>query len=169
MMEPAPTVPLNQAAIGGANFGLSYDAWQRLVLIDEDGRRFVGVEPIRVFPISAPQQWISICDAEGRELVCLEDLSQLQPQVRELLEEELARREFVPAITRIQRVTGTDPSQWDVETDRGSTKFLLKSDDDIRKLSASDVLIVDAYGIRYLVRDFRRLDSHSRRLLERYL
>ena len=55
-------------------FGLVRDAWGRLVLIDADGRRHVGVEPVRAFPISDPRGWISLCDIHGRELLSIEPL-----------------------------------------------------------------------------------------------
>src|SRR5438876_491120 len=98
-------------------FGLTHDAWGRLVLIDAEGERHVGVEPVRAFPISDPTRWISICDADGAELVCVADLAGLAPSMRQALEEELARREFVPVIRRIVRVSAdAAPSDWDVET-----------------------------------------------------
>ena len=55
--------------------------------------------------------------------------------LRGLLEEELALRDFVPEITRIHSVSsfGT-PSTWEVETDRGATSFVLKGEEDIRRL-----------------------------------
>lgn len=151
------------------SFTLHHDAWSRLVLIDGDGRRHVGVEPVRVFPITDPEHWISICDAQGREIVCLERLDGLTAEVREVLEGELARREFIPEITRIVKVSGNDPSQWNVTTDRGEVVFFLKSDDDIRRVSKHRVLVIDAHGVRYSIRDTRALDATSRRLLERYL
>ena len=52
------------------NFGLSYDAWGRLVLIDAEGCRHVGVEPVRSYPLSDPSHWVSICDPNGREILC---------------------------------------------------------------------------------------------------
>ena len=61
-------------------FGLVHDDWGRLVLIDAQGRRFIGVEPVRAFPISHPKQWIAICDAEGREIVAIESLDELTPE-----------------------------------------------------------------------------------------
>jgi hypothetical protein len=169
-MPTSTPASMTSATPLSTNFGLQHDAWGRLVLIDADGRRFVGVEPIRVFPISSPQHWISICDAEGREIACVEDLAKLPERARQVLEEDLARREFIPQIKRIVKVSGgSEPSEWEVETDRGTTTFMLKSDDDVRRLGAHSVLIMDSYGIRYLIADSRQLDAHSRRLLERYL
>jgi hypothetical protein len=150
-------------------FELHYDAWGRLVLTDAGGQ-YVGVEPVRAFPISEPGHGLSICDAKGRELVWIEDLAELPATVGRLLEEALARREFVPVVRRVLRVSApVEPSEWEVETDRGCTRFILNSEDDVRRLGDHRALIVDAYGIRYLIPDTRQLDPASRRLLERYL
>lgn len=151
-------------------FGLQHDAWGRLVLIDAEGRRYVGVEPVRCFPISDPQQWVSIVDAEGRELACIERLDDIPAATRKTLTEELSRREFMPVIERITDVsTGTDPAQWEVITDRGSTTFMLKSEEDIRRLSPTRLLIIDDHGIRYSIPDLRTLDAASRKMLERFM
>jgi hypothetical protein len=125
---------------------------------------------VRGFPISDPTRWISLCDTQGREIVCVESLDDLPPAVREVLEEELALREFVPVIKRIVRVSGeTSPSDWEVETDRGPTQFTLDSEDDVRRLGGNRVLITDSRRLRYHVPDTRALDRASRRVLERFL
>ena len=49
------------------DFELHHDAWGRLVLVDDEGHKYVGVEPVRAFPISDPDHFISLCDAESRE------------------------------------------------------------------------------------------------------
>jgi hypothetical protein len=151
------------------DFTLRHDAWGRLVLIDATGREHVGVEPVRDFPISDPKHWISLVSAEGKELACVEEPEKLPPDVRKVLEDDLARREFVPVIQTIERITSTDPTEWTVTTDRGPTKFVVKSDDDIRRLGRHRALVVDAYGIRYFIADTKKLDAPSRKLLERYL
>ncbi len=151
-------------------FGLSHDAWGRLILIDAEGRRHVGVEPVRAFPLTDPGHWISFVDEHGHEVAQVEDLASLRPAVRRLLEEELARREFLPAIRRILRITGeTLPCEWDVETDRGPTRFTVESQDQVRRLGADRVLIADSRGLRYQIREIHTLDPSSRRLLERFL
>jgi hypothetical protein len=154
----------------GRDVGLSLDPWGRLVLLTPEGRRFVGVEPVRSFPISDPGHWIAFCDQDGREILSLESADGLAPESRRLLDEELALREFVPVIKRIVRVTGeSTPSDWEVETDRGPTRFTLDSEDDVRRLGPNRVLITDAAKLRFQVPDTRALDGYSRRVLERYL
>jgi len=152
------------------SFDLQHDSQGRLVLVDTQGIRHVGVEPVRGFPISDPDHWISICDLEGKELTSIEDLHAIAPALREVLETDLARREFVPLIRRIVGVPAdTEPTEWEVETDRGNTRFLLNTNDDVRRLGPNRALVVDAHGIRYLIEDMRQLDVSSRRVLERYL
>ena len=151
-------------------FGLSHDPRGRLVLIDAEGRRHVGVEPVRAFPISDATRWVSICDPQGAELAFIDDLADLPQQVRAVLDEDLARRDFVPVVQRIVSVSAeSEPSDWDVVTDRGATRFTLANDDDVRRLGRQGATIVDVHGTRYLVPDLAALDAASRRLLERYL
>src|SRR5687768_7048795 len=98
-----------------APFGLNHDAWGQLVLIDREGVRHVGVDPIRAFPFSDPRKWVTIRNAEGVELVSISDLNDLPAATGKILEEELASREFVPVIHRIVKIWSiTQPSKWDV-------------------------------------------------------
>lgn len=155
---------------GPRPFGLHHDAWGQLVLIDADGRQHAGVEVVRAFPLSDPRHGIAICDARGRELVWLDDLNALPPTLAQQIEDELAKREFVPIIRRILKVSApVEPSEWEVETERGRTSFVLNSEDDVHELDEHRALITDAHGIRYLISDIGQLDATSRRLLERYL
>lgn len=151
-------------------FGLSLDAWGKLVLIDAEGERHVGVTPIRIFPTTDAGHWISIVDSKGRELALIEDPSSLAQNVREMLEVELAQREFMPEILQILYVSSImEPCDWEVITDRGPTRFVLKSEDDVRRLGPYSGIIIDAHGVRYLVRDSRTLDLYGRRALEQYI
>ena len=162
---------MNESTNTSDPFTLQHDAWGQLILNFTDGRHLIGVEVARAFPISAPTEYISISDAEGHEVLCIEDPATLPPDVSKILNEELARREFVPIIRRIEQVfADSDPSQWHVVTDRGPTSFLIEdSDNDVRRLGPSRILLIDTHHIRYLIPDTRRLDAHSRRILDRYL
>ncbi len=152
------------------DFQLERNAFGRLVFTAANGERHVGVVPVRAFPIAAPDEGLSLVSAEGHELAWLERLDALPPPLRELLHEELASREFTPEILRLRSVsTFSTPSIWEVETDRGSTAFVLKGEEDIRRLGASALLIAGSQGVQYMVRDRHALDRHSRRLLERFL
>src|SRR5262249_51109191 len=98
----------------GRDLTLRLDDRGRLVLREPGGRRLVGVEPVRAFPITDPGRWVSFCDPDGREVLCLESLDGLPPDSRKVVEGELALREFVPVIRRIVRVSGEGtPSEWE--------------------------------------------------------
>jgi hypothetical protein len=87
-----------------------------------------------------------------------------------VLQEELSRREFLPVIQRIVRVSGnSEPCEWEVETDRGPTRFVLESEDHVRRLERNKVAIKDSHGIRYVVKDVDALDKKSRRIIEWYV
>jgi hypothetical protein len=149
---------------------LYHDAWGRLTFEDDAGVRHVGVEPVRAFPLSEPNRDISILDHEGREVLHVRDIGQLPAEMRTFVEEELGRRHFLPTISRIHAIEGiTEPTTWDVDTDRGRTKFRLKSEEDVRRVIGSRFIIVDEHGVRFLVADYTKFDATSRRLLERYV
>jgi hypothetical protein len=70
----------------------------------------------------------------------------------------------------VRKVSGSsEPCEWQVDTDRGPTRFVLRSEDDVRRLGPHGALVIDADGVRYLVTDTRRLDTFSRRTLEQYV
>ena len=149
---------------------LHHDAHGRLVLTDALGRAHPGAEVVRAFPLSEPRRGVSIVDAGGKELAWIEDLDELPAGVRQVIEGQLAEREFVPVIRRVLRVSAAiEPSEWEVETDRGRTRFLLNNEDDVHPLDECSALITDAHGVRYLIPDTRQLDAASRRRLERFL
>lgn len=151
-------------------FSLFRDPDGTLVFVDERGRRITGVEPVRMFPLTDPDRWISLCDSEAKELVCIEDLADLSPEIREVVTQELAAREFLPVIKRIIKIsTRSEPSQWQVETDRGETTFIVKDEDDVHRLEGSRMLVIDIHGTRYLIPDVYRLDSASRKNLAHFL
>ncbi|MBL8797141.1 MAG: DUF1854 domain-containing protein [Planctomycetia bacterium] len=149
---------------------LAADAQGRLVFTDPHGTTHTAVEPVRAFPISAPRHGIALCDADGRQLHWIEALDALPVAEQKLLEDALARRQFVPTVRRILRVSRVvEPSDWEVETDRGIARFSLRSEEDVRRLAGHRALVTDAHGIRYLIPDLRDLDPFSSRILERYL
>ncbi len=153
-----------------APINLSVDAFGRLVLIGTNGERHVGVEPVRAFPLSHPNRFVALVDEKGREVCTIDDPSTLPASVRLVLEAELKKREFVPVLHRVFWTSAeSPPAEWEVETDRGVTRFTIDADDQIRRLGEGRVLITDTRGLRYLVPDTSGLDPRSLRALERYL
>jgi Domain of unknown function (DUF1854) len=168
-----PAAPPNNIGAKGQpapKFSLVRDQWGQLIFVGADGEKHPNVAPVALFPISQPESWISIRSPDGTELACVEDPRTLPADVWQLLKEDLSRREFVPTIRRIVRVSGnTEPCEWQVETDRGPTRFVLKSEDDVRRIGDHEILILDAHGTRYHIPDLTAVDVKSRRIVEWYV
>ena len=148
---------------------LTRNAYGKLVLTLPTGQRSVGVVPVRAFPIQALERDISLLDADGHEVVWIDELSAVPQPAQDLIRAALAEREFMPEIRAILSVsTFSTPSTWQVRTDRGDTAFVLKGDEDIRRLHGNTLLVTDSHGIQFLIRDMTALDRESRRLLDRF-
>lgn len=150
---------------------LHRNAHGRLCLTLEDGTQHEGLQPVRAFPIAAPDEAISLVGRDGKEVFWIEQLSAVPAATRQLLEEEFAVREFVPEVLRIEAIDAISvPSVWTVHTDKGVTHLALKAEEDIRKLDGSHhLLIASRDGVQYRIRDSRVLDRQSQKFLELFL
>ena len=152
------------------DFQLSRNAFGKLIFIGPDGCLHEGIVPVRAFPIAAPDQGIAIIDLQGHELAWIDSLDDLSDELRILIQSELGSRDFMPEINRIIGVSGfATPCNWQVETDRGLTTFILKGEENIRRLAPPSLLITESHGIHFLIRDRFGLDHHSRKILNRFL
>ena len=152
------------------DFRLVRNTFGRLVFTAADGTVSEGVVPIRAFPISAADEGVALVSTDGREVAWVDRVADLPDDLRSLVEADLASREFMPEIKRIAGVSSfATPSTWQVDTDRGPTQLVLKGEEDIRRLGRTALLIADANGIQFLVRDIQSLDRASRKLLDRFL
>ena len=153
-----------------AHHRLSRDSYGRLIFTDENSELHIGVVPVQAFPIEAPSENISLMSTDGHELAFIPLLSDVDVDTRRIIVEDIAQREFMPLIDRLMFVsTFSTPSTWQVMTDRGITSFVLKGEEDIRRLKGNGLLITDSHGVTYRVNDMRLLDRMSRRLLDRFL
>jgi hypothetical protein len=151
-------------------WSLQRDPFGTLVLTTAQGDSFSGVMPVRAFPIQSPEIGIAMVSTDGREVVWIDQLADVAEPAQGLIRHELATREFVPVITTIRSVTSySTPCTWSVETDRGPTEFVLRGDEDIRRIgTAGSLLVADSHGIQYLIRDHLALDARSRKILDRF-
>jgi hypothetical protein len=152
------------------NFQLIRNPFGLLVFTGADGEAHTGVVPVRAFPIGAPDEGIALVNTEGHELLWIDRIEDLPAELGQLVQEELASREFVPEIKRIRSVSSfACPSTWDLDTDRGDARLVLKGEEDIRRLDREKLLIADTHGIQFLIRDIQALDRASRKILDRFL
>jgi hypothetical protein len=151
-------------------FELKRNAFGRLVLTTAQGEVHENVAPARAFPVQAPLEGIALVSSDGKEVAWIDRLEHLPPAIAALVREELEGREFMPEISRIVNVTSfATPCTWTVATDRGETEFVLRGEEDIRRINADTLLVSDIHGIHYLIRDQYNLDKHSKKILDRFL
>lgn len=122
----------------------------------------------RAFPLSQSEQFLSIQDAEGKEIGVLKHLSELDPSSRKLVEADLDRRYFTPKISRLVNLK-QDGGMWtfNVETSRGPSEFYVRNwRDSSSEIAPGRFLIQSVDGKRYEVPNFNALDQKSQIMLE---
>jgi len=151
-------------------FSLSFNPLGELVVRLADNTKHTKAVVVRAFPIAEPDHSISILSAEGKELVWIDDLAGVSIENRQVIERALQMREFMPEILRLDGVNSfSTPSTWRVQTNRGPTTFVLKGEEDIKRLSTTTLIVADAHGVQFLIRNLPALDRHTRKLLDRFL
>ena len=128
---------------------------------------FGNISVRRTFPVTDPDHYIVLLDAEGDEIGIVKTLSVLRPETRGILEQELERYYFVTHIQAIRSVQSRHGvTTWDLDTDRGSRTIYLKDRGDIRRMSDRRIILIDMHGIRFDIPDTRKLDATSLRLID---
>lgn len=151
-------------------FELQRNAFGKLVLTTLDGQTHEGVMPVRAFPIQSPENGISLMSSDGHEVAWVDALSDVPQPTQGLIREALGGWEFMPEIQAILSVTSfATPCTWQVMTDRGETRFVLRGDEDIRRLAGNTLLVTDSHGIHFLIRDLTTLSRDSRKILDRFM
>jgi len=149
---------------------LERNAMGRWAWTDARGVCHQPVVVVRAYPVTAPEQGAGVMDAEGHELAWFDRLDTVSEPLQGLLREAIGEREFLPEIQRLKAVSSlVTPSVWTVDTDRGEARFMLKGEEDIRRLTGKTLIVSDADGVQYLIRDPMALDRHSRKLLDRFM
>ena len=150
-----------------------------LTLTQPDGtvEEFERVVPVRAFPITDPDEFISIKEPDSREkgkgaeLGLIRRMSDFDADTQALLREELDRRYFTPVITRL---TGVKEKfgyfYWDAETTAGKISFVMTNvSSNIRTLEDGRVFIHDIDGNCFEIPDPAKLDKASLKKIEIYM
>ncbi len=148
---------------------LEHDGDGNLWARDRPGGARLRVVPRRCFPLTHPEGFVCLADEHGQDRASIEDLGVLAADSRQALLSALAQSEFLPRVTRIERVVHEATwSEWHVVTDRGARTFVVEQEDHIRRLDDGRHVITDSFGMRFLVPTPEQLDAPSRRWLGRY-
>jgi hypothetical protein len=149
------------------DFDLIEDELGLLTLRRPDTEDVKDVRLRRAFPWSSKTRFVSVRSSEGKELLIIEDIEQLRPEQRTLVERWLEANSFIPRITRIEQVDMRfGYQQWRVQTDRGPAEFRVQEREDIRFMSDGRFSVKDADGNVYEMASLEKLDEGSRRAIE---
>jgi hypothetical protein len=131
----------------------------------QDGRVFEKLEPRRLFPVSRIDEYITLLDSDGIEIAVIRKLTDIDDKSREIIGYSLDDYYLVPHITKIISISEKNGKvHWIVETDRGYKEFDIRNrNHDVRVYSDGRVRVRDSDDNRYIISDYRKLDSHSRR------
>ena len=142
-----------------------------LRLTVEDDRSYLRVGILRAFPLSEPDRFLSVRDDGNKEAGLIVNPADLNIENRKLVEEDLHRRYFVPAVQCIvaakERFGTVD---WTMETDRGVCRFTTRNlRENVQRPAPGRIILNDVDGNRYDIRDVDELSRESQELLFRHL
>ncbi len=128
------------------------------------GSFYEKLEPRRLFPVSRADSYITLLDEDGDEVAIIRSINDLNDESREVIQYSLNDYYLVPHIRRIISVSEKSGKiHWIVETERGIKEFDIRNrNHDIRVYQDGRVRVRDSDDNRYIISDYRALDSHSR-------
>ena len=121
--------------------------------------RSIAVKLRQCFPWSEPARFVSLRDADDKEVALIEQPSSLDDESRQVFEMALAEAGFVLDVTRVVNIEEEiEIRQWTVETKQGNRSFQTHLDDWPRVLPSGGLLIRDVAGDLYRLAEPATLD-----------
>lgn len=138
---------------------------QNTLELHQNGLSF-PVKAVSNFPWSHPENFVSIQNTEGEELLILESIEELTESSKRALRKALGQVRFVLQVQGIESVTEeADFRVWKVKTQVGPRQFVTKIEDWPQAVDDNRVLITDVAGDLYEVKEVSNMDSRSQKLL----
>ena len=175
LFQRRPSVALTP---DNARFRRSAGGMISLELIGEEKTEtFERVVVLRSFPITAPEEFLSVREPDtrkkgrGAEIGMIRHLSDFDADTVALIHEELSVRYFTPQILKIHSVKEKfGYSYWEAETTAGKVSFVLNNPfANIRVLEDQRIYISDMDGNSFVIPDPTALDRASYRRIEVYI
>ena len=140
------------------------------------GKAYARVSFRRALPVGQPGAYISVADAENKEIGILRDVAELDDGQLRIVSAELDRRYYCPLVLEIKsvkdklgyvymelRLQGSGGKPYDRNC---AIKDVNKN---VRMLDDNRLILFDVDGNRYLVPSLSGLDKKSLKRLEPYL
>lgn len=132
----------------------------------------------RLFPLSNPTKYISVWNGDyrseeqfGEEIGVITDLEMLDPESRQVVEEELERTYYIAKVKRIRSVKDLYGfTEWVVDTEVGERKFLTWGlHNSVIDMGERRLIIWDIDNIYYEIEDWSLFDPKSLSYIKRIL
>ncbi len=150
-----------------------------MTLKKKDGseEHFERVVPVRAFPVTEPDAFISIREPDtkdvgkGAEIGLIESLSDFGGESAALIKKELDKRYFTPEIQKIYSIKEQfGYLYFDVLTSAGKSSFVMNNpSSNIRVLEDKRSLIYDIDGNCFEIPEITKMDKASFKKIEIYL
>ncbi len=143
------------------------------VSLDYGGKHYARVGVYRAFPLTEPERYISIreADEKAREIGMVEKLTDLAEDQAEMLREQLRLRYFMPVIEKVLNVKDEyGHVYFEVKTNLGVCRFTTHMGQEaFVSLTDSRIMITDLDGNRYEIPDINRLSAIERKKLDLFI
>ncbi|MDW7656609.1 MAG: DUF1854 domain-containing protein [Bacillota bacterium] len=143
------------------------------VRLDFRGTVYRRVAVHRCFPFSAPDEYISIreSDESSKEIGLILKLGDWDKDTQAMLCEQLELRYFNPKITRIKHVKEEyGYAYWDVGTDRGDCRFVVRmGSGTVIHIGSGRYIVTDVDGNRFEIPDIKTLSPQEMKRLDMFI
>ena len=135
------------------------------------GEKIAGLEPRRLFPVTGPEQYISLLDENEVEQMIIRSLDSLDKQSADAVRSCLTDYYRIPIITAVNSFTDKfGLLTLFCETNLGSASIIVKNRySDIKVLSGKRILIKDSSDNRYEIPDLNDLDRRSSGIISNFI
>ena len=135
------------------------------------GEVFDELEPRRLFPLSGPDEFISLLDGSGTERLIVRKIDALDEESAKVMRASLADYYRIPKIEAVTECFDKNGAlKFTVVTNYGPCTFSVKDRHaDIKLLYGKRVMMKDGNDNRYEIPDIAELDSKSRHIMQGYL
>lgn len=153
---------------------LFYENETGLIGLKYKGEDLGRVAVLKLFPLSMDKKMLSVrsenyerADNES-EIGIIEDLERFNLQQQEIVLHELAKRYFMPAITKVTDVSEEfGHTMWKVETTAGKTEFTVDDmSSNVINLGNNRIMLIDVFSNRFLIEDVSKLEDKALKILE---
>ena len=141
--------------------------------LDYAGKHYNRVSVYRTFPLTNPDIYISIREAneKAKEIGMIEKLADMGKEQAELLEEQLRLRYYMPKILKVNDIKDEyGYAYFDVITDFGKCIFTIPmGGGSVVSLTETRLIITDLDGNRFEIEDLRKMSVGELKKLDIFL